>query len=175
MSSAGLRVCDYDTGAGPLENVDPVPAEGCQPRPYDAPGVDFMIGGLKGQATQDISASWFGGYLFDAGACGLGVVRMSAYPYTFQRSLFWPISCHKVIPFHNSASQRGSWEPEISSKLWMAPHALTRPWNWSMYRWTMIWLKCHWQVPLTRSALRGELLRDLWACELTHDRNIQKS
>lgn len=72
MSSAGLRVCDYDTGAGPLENVDPVPAEGCQPRPYDAPGVDFMIGGLKGQATQDISASWFGGYLFDAGACGLG-------------------------------------------------------------------------------------------------------
>jgi len=31
-----------------------------------------MTGGLPGQALQDISASWFGGYLFDAGACGLG-------------------------------------------------------------------------------------------------------
>eukprot|EP00438_Fugacium_kawagutii_P010673 Skav207418 [mRNA] locus=scaffold646:194027:196192:- [translate_table: standard] len=74
MTSAGLRVCDYDTGAGPapFDSVEPVPADGCQARPYDAPGVDFMIGGLKGQATQDISASWFGGYLFAAGACGLG-------------------------------------------------------------------------------------------------------
>lgn len=72
MSSAGLRVCDYDTGAGPFKDVEPVPSKGCQPRPDDAPGVDFMIGGLKGQATQDISASWFGGYLFYAKDCGLG-------------------------------------------------------------------------------------------------------
>ena len=72
MASAGLRVCDYDTGAGGFEGVEEVPSSGCQARPKDTVGVDFMIGGLQGQATQDISASWFGGYLFDAGACGLG-------------------------------------------------------------------------------------------------------
>jgi len=42
------------------------------PRNSSAPGKDFMTGGLQGQATQDISAAWFGGYLFDSGACGLG-------------------------------------------------------------------------------------------------------
>jgi len=31
-----------------------------------------MTGGLPGQVTQDISAEWFGGYLFDAHVCGLG-------------------------------------------------------------------------------------------------------
>eukprot|EP00913_Durusdinium_trenchii_P021472 g20180.t1 len=74
LTSAGLRVCDYDTGAvaGAYEHLETVPTSGCQARPQDAVGVDFMTGGLAGQATQDISASWFGGYLFDAGACGLG-------------------------------------------------------------------------------------------------------
>eukprot|EP00933_Yihiella_yeosuensis_P027564 TRINITY_DN21461_c0_g1_i1.p1 TRINITY_DN21461_c0_g1~~TRINITY_DN21461_c0_g1_i1.p1 ORF type:complete len:693 (-),score=119.14 TRINITY_DN21461_c0_g1_i1:72-2150(-) len=72
MSAAGLRVCDYDSGAPPLPGVKTVPAEGCTPRSSTAVGKDFMTGGLAGQATQDISAAWFGGYLFDAGACGLG-------------------------------------------------------------------------------------------------------
>mmetsp|Transcript_28779 Transcript_28779/g.46202 ORF Transcript_28779/g.46202 Transcript_28779/m.46202 type:complete len:622 (+) Transcript_28779:55-1920(+) len=72
LSDAGLRLCDYDTGAPPLAGIAPVPAAGCVPRSWDAPGKDFMTGGLPGQATQDISAAWFGGYLFDSGACGLG-------------------------------------------------------------------------------------------------------
>jgi len=72
MQAAKLRVCDYDTGAGPFDGVESVPERGCRKRQQDAPGVDFMIGGEPGQATQDISASWFGGYLFDAKACGLG-------------------------------------------------------------------------------------------------------
>lgn len=72
MQAAKLRVCDYDAGAGPFDGIDSVPKRGCQKRRQDAPGVDFMIGGEPGQATQDISASWFGGYLFDAKACGLG-------------------------------------------------------------------------------------------------------
>jgi len=72
MEAAGLRVCDYDTGSPPLSGVDQVPSAGCQPRSAYAPGVDFMTGGLPGQATQDISAGWVGGYLFDAHACGLG-------------------------------------------------------------------------------------------------------
>ncbi|CAE7625919.1 EMB2654 [Symbiodinium pilosum] len=72
MQSAQLRVCDYDAGAGHFDGVEPVPGQGCVPRTPNAPGVDFMTGGLPGQATQDISASWFGGYLFDAHACGLG-------------------------------------------------------------------------------------------------------
>merc|ERR1712194_370376 len=42
------------------------------PRTDHLPGRDFMTGGLLGQATQDISAAWFGGYLFDAHVCGLG-------------------------------------------------------------------------------------------------------
>ncbi|CAE8655699.1 unnamed protein product [Polarella glacialis] len=72
LQEAGLRVCDYDTGAPPLAGVPTVPSAGCVPRTSSAPGKDFMTGGLKGQATQDISAAWFGGYLFDAHACGLG-------------------------------------------------------------------------------------------------------
>jgi len=70
MAAAGLRVCDYDTDA--QTGLDQVPSDGCVPRSDYAPGKDFMTGGLAGQATQDISAAWFGGYLFDAKACGLG-------------------------------------------------------------------------------------------------------
>lgn len=72
LSGAGLRVCDYDTGAPRLEGVEPVPSAGCVPSTSNTPGKDFMTGGLEGQATQDISAGWVGGYLFDAHACGLG-------------------------------------------------------------------------------------------------------
>ena len=50
--------CDYDAEAGPFANVEAVPASGCVPRGATAPGVDFMTGGLPGQVTQDISASW---------------------------------------------------------------------------------------------------------------------
>mmetsp|Transcript_41938 Transcript_41938/g.97676 ORF Transcript_41938/g.97676 Transcript_41938/m.97676 type:complete len:597 (-) Transcript_41938:19-1809(-) len=72
LESSQLRMCDYDAKAGPFPNVEPVPEEGCKERGPSAPGVDFMTGGLDGQVTQDISASWFGGYLFAAKACGLG-------------------------------------------------------------------------------------------------------
>jgi len=59
-----------------------------------------MTGGLEGQVTQDISASWFGGYLFDAKACGLGGgqdERLSVYfpevtvlAYFLSRSMPYP-------------------------------------------------------------------------------------
>lgn len=72
LSGAGLRVCNYDTNATSLLGISPVPNAGCEPRNSSAPGRDFVTGGLAGQATQDISAAWFGGYLFEAHACDLG-------------------------------------------------------------------------------------------------------
>jgi len=72
LEGADLRVCDYDSGAPPMPGVTKVPGAGCSPRSDSTVGRDFMTGGLEGQATQDISAAWFGGYLFDAHACGLG-------------------------------------------------------------------------------------------------------
>jgi len=72
LARAGLRVCQYDDGAAPLEGgIERVPAEGCQQPSATAPGKDFMTGGLAGQATQDISAAFLGGYVF-GNACGLG-------------------------------------------------------------------------------------------------------
>merc|ERR1712050_547759 len=47
------------------------PAEGCAQPSDTGIGKDFMTGGLKGQATQDISAAWLGGYVF-GNADGLG-------------------------------------------------------------------------------------------------------
>lgn len=74
LASGGLRVCRYgDGGKGApkgLENFS-VPAAGCAPPSTSAPGIDFMTGGLQGQATQDISAAWLGGYVF-GNADGLG-------------------------------------------------------------------------------------------------------
>ena len=48
------RPCEAE--AGPFDGVEQVPVEGCKPRSQDAPGVDFMTGGLPGQATQDPAA-----------------------------------------------------------------------------------------------------------------------
>jgi len=100
LESSGLRICDYDAGAGDVSNVETVPVSGCVPRSATNPGVDFMTGGLEGQVTQDISASWFGGYLFDAKACGLGGgqdERLSVYfpevtvlAYFLSRSMPYP-------------------------------------------------------------------------------------
>mmetsp|Transcript_119743 Transcript_119743/g.346096 ORF Transcript_119743/g.346096 Transcript_119743/m.346096 type:complete len:597 (-) Transcript_119743:322-2112(-) len=72
LTRAGLRVCQYDDGAAPLGGgLELVPSEGCQQPSAGAPGKDFMTGGLAGQATQDISAAFLGGYVF-GNACGLG-------------------------------------------------------------------------------------------------------
>eukprot|EP00411_Alexandrium_monilatum_P051838 CAMPEP_0175431684 /NCGR_PEP_ID=MMETSP0095-20121207/52499_1 /TAXON_ID=311494 /ORGANISM="Alexandrium monilatum, Strain CCMP3105" /LENGTH=630 /DNA_ID=CAMNT_0016731169 /DNA_START=55 /DNA_END=1947 /DNA_ORIENTATION=- len=75
MASAGLRVCQYDDGVGGHtefpEGAERVPREGCSPPSAEGPGRDFMTGGLKGQAAQDISASFLGGYVFGYD-CGLG-------------------------------------------------------------------------------------------------------
>jgi len=71
MADAGIRVCQYNDGAPTMEGVPTVPAEGCTQPTATAVGKDFMTGGLEGQALQDISASWFGGYIWSYG-CGLG-------------------------------------------------------------------------------------------------------
>ena len=63
MEGAGLRVCHFSDGVAQLEGETPVPEEGCSPPSEIHPGVDFVSGGLPGQATQDISASWLGGYV----------------------------------------------------------------------------------------------------------------
>lgn len=73
LSQAALRVCQYGDGSagGAPAGLQAVPTEGCSPPSPSGPGKDFMTGGLKGQATQDISASWLGGYVF-GNADGLG-------------------------------------------------------------------------------------------------------
>jgi len=74
LSAAGLRVCQYDDGAGAdsLPGVPKVPAAGCAQPTADGPGRDFMTAeSLPGQGLQDISAEFFGGYVF-GNACGLG-------------------------------------------------------------------------------------------------------
>mmetsp|Transcript_93293 Transcript_93293/g.300369 ORF Transcript_93293/g.300369 Transcript_93293/m.300369 type:complete len:513 (-) Transcript_93293:75-1613(-) len=71
LAQAGLRVCQYDDGAEPLKGIPKVPVEGCVQPSSTGVGRDFMTGGMKGQALQDISASWLGGYIWGYG-CGLG-------------------------------------------------------------------------------------------------------
>lgn len=72
MTDASLRVCQYNDGAAPLLGIPVVPAAGCAQPTAGAVGRDYMTAtGLKGQALQDISASWLGGYIWGYG-CGLG-------------------------------------------------------------------------------------------------------
>mmetsp|Transcript_120798 Transcript_120798/g.313649 ORF Transcript_120798/g.313649 Transcript_120798/m.313649 type:complete len:675 (+) Transcript_120798:49-2073(+) len=73
LMSASLRVCFYDDGeADPnlLANMR-VPQAACRQPTTGMPGADFMSGGLPGQATQDISASFLGGYIY-GNVCDLG-------------------------------------------------------------------------------------------------------
>jgi len=74
LTAAGLRVCRYDdggNGTASLPGLAAVPAVGCTQPTAAGPGRDFMTGGLMGQATQDISAKFLGGYTY-GNACGLG-------------------------------------------------------------------------------------------------------
>eukprot|EP00929_Paragymnodinium_shiwhaense_P001205 TRINITY_DN101427_c0_g1_i1.p1 TRINITY_DN101427_c0_g1~~TRINITY_DN101427_c0_g1_i1.p1 ORF type:complete len:750 (+),score=136.75 TRINITY_DN101427_c0_g1_i1:64-2313(+) len=76
LLDAGLRVCRYGDGGNgtSLKGIDPVPQEGCKQPTKELPGRDFMTGGLerlRGQAIQDISAKFVGGYIFGS-MCGLG-------------------------------------------------------------------------------------------------------
>jgi len=73
LSGAHLRVCRYDDGGAgaPLPGVAPVPAAGCTQPTAGGPGTDFMTGGLKGQAVQDISAKFLGGYIY-GNVCDMG-------------------------------------------------------------------------------------------------------
>lgn len=79
LAAAGLRTCSYDDGTGPGDQlVDAsagglgrVPNAGCRAPTAQGPGADFMTGGLVGQATQDISANFLGGYIY-GNTCGLG-------------------------------------------------------------------------------------------------------
>lgn len=71
LDTANLRICQYDDGVPSLEGLPGVPADGCVRATEQKIGTDFMTGGLKAQATQDISASFLGGYVF-GNACGLG-------------------------------------------------------------------------------------------------------
>mmetsp|Transcript_24161 Transcript_24161/g.68430 ORF Transcript_24161/g.68430 Transcript_24161/m.68430 type:complete len:683 (-) Transcript_24161:83-2131(-) len=71
LSNAGLRICQYDDGAAPLDGIPKVPSEGCVSATGSGPGKDFMTGGLHRQVVVDITASWLGGYVL-GNACGLG-------------------------------------------------------------------------------------------------------
>lgn len=75
LADADLRVCRYDDGSAGVNGtlpapLKPVPVAGCMQPLSNAPGKDFMTGGLRGQATADISASWLGGYIM-GNSCGL--------------------------------------------------------------------------------------------------------
>mmetsp|Transcript_82899 Transcript_82899/g.173572 ORF Transcript_82899/g.173572 Transcript_82899/m.173572 type:complete len:638 (+) Transcript_82899:50-1963(+) len=78
LRRAQLGVCRYDDGdAGPVQGVDgllDMSEAVCVPPTHGAPGKDFMTSGVTrvpGQAIQDISAKFLGGYVF-GNACGLG-------------------------------------------------------------------------------------------------------
>jgi len=97
LSEAGLAACRYDDGdAGPVtgEGLAEMPAGICTPPTSGAPGRDFMTGGVarpKGQAIQDISAKFLGGYVF-GNACGLGGGQderlMTYFPEVFALTFF---------------------------------------------------------------------------------------
>jgi len=73
LAGAGLRTCLYDDGTDPTGlAVARVPEAACRGPPQsDRPGADFMTGGIKGQAVQDISAMFLGGYVY-GNTCNLG-------------------------------------------------------------------------------------------------------
>jgi len=97
LSKAHLSACRYNDGdAGPVqgEGFAKMPADVCTPPTTGAPGRDFMSGGVtrvKGQAIQDISAKFLGGYVF-GNACGLGGGQderlMTYFPEVFALTFF---------------------------------------------------------------------------------------
>lgn len=91
MASSGLKVCQYADYTGKMTGIPEVPAEGCTQPTAEGPGKDFMTGGLPGQAVQDISAAWIGGYTMTY-TCGLSAgqdERLLVYmPEVFALSFF---------------------------------------------------------------------------------------
>jgi hypothetical protein len=89
LSQAGVRICRYDVASGGSGRmVEPVPTAGCKPPSDDWVGRDFMTGGsarLAGQATQDISAAFVGGYVFGSVFVDLEGARTSGCLCTCQR------------------------------------------------------------------------------------------
>jgi len=74
MEAAAVRICQYDDGVEQRFESRSVPAASCRQPSEDGPGNDFMTGGpehLAGQAIQDISAAFIGGYIF-GGVCDIG-------------------------------------------------------------------------------------------------------
>jgi len=100
LADADLRVCRYDdgsVGATPPAPLKPVPAAGCMQPSINAPGKDFMTGGLRGQATVDISASWLGGYIM-GNSCGLAAgqdERLMSYMPEVAALAFFLSQSHK--------------------------------------------------------------------------------
>mmetsp|Transcript_45506 Transcript_45506/g.114608 ORF Transcript_45506/g.114608 Transcript_45506/m.114608 type:complete len:636 (+) Transcript_45506:74-1981(+) len=97
LEDARLSACRYDDGdAGPIDadGFQVMPVELCTPPTRGAPGKDFMTGGPSrawGQAIQDISAKFLGGYVF-GNACGLGGGQderlMTYFPEVFTLTFF---------------------------------------------------------------------------------------
>jgi len=77
LKESKLGICRYNDGdAGPVEapGLEEMPADVCTPPTIGSAGRDFMTGGygrVHGQAIQDISAQFLGGYVF-GNAVGLG-------------------------------------------------------------------------------------------------------
>jgi len=97
LAEADLAACRYNDGdAGPVtgEGFAEMPVGVCTPPTTGAPGRDFMAGGVTraaGQAIQDISAKFLGGYVF-GNACGLGGGQderlMTYFPEVFVLTFF---------------------------------------------------------------------------------------
>jgi hypothetical protein len=133
MDGAGLRVCQYADGAKPVGiPVEPVPGAGCtQPiLPNYGPGLDFMTGGLWGQALHDTSARWLGGNIYGT-TCGLGGGQderlMVYFPEVAALTLFlsenpggagnppqlrqpaWVLGARQILTGLDGTSRFGSW------------------------------------------------------------------
>ena len=148
----------YDRAeAGHFDGVERVPAAGCVPRSRNAPGVDFMTGGLPGQATQDLITAESGvtgfaerlhcrlvGRIFRrpglVATCSrhmpvaLVVDKTSACRSTSPKSQSWHTSFRRATPSLSCDSQLGSWELGTFSKIWMEQPVSTRPWSWQTCR-----------------------------------------
>ncbi|CAE8636235.1 unnamed protein product [Polarella glacialis] len=74
LAYAGFRLCRYDDGGSKeyLSGIPEVPKEGCRPPSAGGPGVDFMTGGLPGQALQDTTTTdMVGGHAYGK-SCYIG-------------------------------------------------------------------------------------------------------
>ena len=130
LTYGSVRLCAYTASPQPAaipltgaEHFVPVPSEGCLSPPADdhgfrdrGPGIDFLSGGSRhsaGQAIQDISADFGGGYVF-GNVCGLGGgedERLMVYMPEVAALVFW-LSASQLV-------DQGDPRPQLRVPFWV--------------------------------------------------------